>query len=430
MGMRLRNKLLEDASLLLGGNAINAGCQLATTLLLANALPAADWGAIAVIISYVLVTETLFATKNWQLVSSHAYAYLDKTPRRFGAHFSTFFTAELITNLLATLLALLLLPAAMYFMNLPPDYFLAGCIYSTSILFRFSGSAGAILRLSNKYLWQSTHAATLGIARLLGISSTLYISRDPAILLTCLAVIESIWHIGLTSAAWFILKRRGILATDLTRNIIKRLKNQNWTLVATSHFTNLVKVATRELDVLFVSAFSGPDAAGVIKVFKSILRSVLILSDPLANAAFPRFIAFQNQDNMIKNIRKLLRSMIIYGSVIATVALASLSTLIALLWPEYSDLPIPTENGYFLTYAAGIWISVTFFCLPSANLALKRYGYALKLNSVLAVVYLIGLLSLTQLYGAAGAGIAFAITQFFWAVAYLSSFRTLARSAN
>ncbi len=428
--MILRNKLLKDASLLLGGNVINAGCQLATTLLLANALPAADWGAIAVIISYVLVTETLFATKNWQLVSSHAYAYLDKTPRRFGAHFSTFFTAELITNLLATFFAVLLLPTAMYFMNLPPDYFLAGCIYSTSILFRFSGSAGAILRLSNKYLWQSTHAATLGIARLAGISSTLYVSQDPAILLTCLAVIESIWHIGLASAAWIILKQRGVLAADLTRNIVRRLKNQNWTLVATSHFTNLVKVATRELDVLFVSAFSGPDSAGVIKVLKSILRSVLILSDPLANAAFPRFIAFQNQDNIASNIRKLLRTLIVFGSAIATAALAAISIVIALFWAKFSNLPIPTESGYFLTYAMGIWIAVTFFCLPPANLALKRYSYALKLNCILAALYVTGLLSLIPLYGATGAGIAFAITQTAWAASYLSSFKTLARSAT
>jgi len=430
--MRLGNKLLEDAFLLLGGNVINAGCQLAVTLLLANSLPAESWGAIAVIISYVLILETLFATKNWQLVTSHAFAYIAKSPKRFCAHFSAFFATELITNVLATILALIALPIASELMNLPPTYFWAGVIYSFSILFRFSGSAGAILRLSNKFLWQSAYSSTLGIARLVCVAILLNtnIGKNPTILLGSLAAIESLWHIGLTSSAWIIIKRRGVLLSDLKRGIFRRLMHQDWKLVATSHSTNLVKVATRELDILVVSAFSGPDVAGVIKVFKSILRATLIVSDPLANAAFPHFIAFQNQTTPITKLWSLVKKLIAFGTIIATISLISIASLISILWQDYTKLPMPTQSGYFLTYAVGIWIAVAFFCLPPANLSLKRYGYALKLNALLAVIYITSLMALTPVYGAVGAGISFAIMQMIWAFAYLVSFDKLNRTAH
>ena len=420
-----RNHLLEDAFWLLGGNVINAGCQLVTTLLLASILPASSWGGIAVIISYALIMETLFSTKNWQLVSSHAYPHLDTTPKRFSAHFGALFTTELTSNLLATILALTLLPMAIAMMNLPDSWYLAGSIYSISILFRFSGSAGAILRLSNKYLWQSIHASSLGATRLLAVALVLPQTHSPTIILTCLAIIESIWHVGLTAAAIAILKQKGVEIRDLMRNPWKRLHHQDWKLVATSHCTNLSKVATRELDVLFVSAFSSPEIAGVVKVYKSILRALLILSDPLANPAFPRFINFQKSKDPLGKITKLLRKLILLGTTISTAALSVLTLLIYAFWEDYTPLPSPLGSGYFLGYAIGIWIAVGLFCFPPANLALKRYGFALRLNIGLAAAYLVALTCLTPLFGAAGAGWTFAVIQALWAIGYLVSFKQL-----
>ena len=427
MPIRFRNPLLEDAFLLLGGNVINAGCQLATTLLLASWLTAENWGGIAVIISYVLVLETLFSTKNWQLVSSHAFPYLERSPKRFSAHFGALFATELLSNLSATVLALSLLPIALGLMNLPDTFYIAASIYSLSILFRFSGSAGAILRQSHRYAWQSIHAGSLGAARLVGVAVTLTKSHDPAVILTCLAIIESIWHIGLSAAAAVTLKQKGVILRDVTQNTFRRLRHQNWKLVLTSHCTNLLKVVTRELDVLFISAFTTPEIAGVIKVYKSILRALLILSDPLANAAFPRFIKFQKAHNPIRKTTSLLRKLIAVGTIIATLSLGILSTMIYVFWSDYTTLPSPLGSGYFLGYAIGIWVAVACFSLPPANLSLKRYDFALKLNIFLAATYLIGLTCLTPLFGATGAGWTFAMTQTLWAIGYVVSFKRIAR---
>lgn len=402
---------------------MNACCQLATTFLLANTLPTTTWGAIAVIISYVLVMETLLSTKNWQLVSSHAFPFLDKSTRRFSAHFSAFAATEIISNAIATGLALALLPIAFFALNLPSEFLWAGSIYSLSILFRFSGSAGAILRLTNHFVWQSWHAGTLGLARLLAIGLVLTRTDSPTAILACLAAIESIWHLGLTASALFVLKKKGVTFHSLRRHITGRLKHQNWKLVATSHFTNLVKVAGREIDILVLSALTGPETAGIVKVYKSILRAILIVSDPLSNASFPRFIRLQGLENSLRETLVLVRTLTVSGAGLASLALTSLVVLIALFWEHYSDIPIPTANGYFQTYAAGIWVAVAFFCLPPANLALKRYGFALRLNCALTIIQLTFLLTLVPIYGATGAGIAFAVTQILWAASYILSLK-------
>ncbi|MEE3043718.1 MAG: hypothetical protein VX620_00560 [Pseudomonadota bacterium] len=430
MRLKIRNRLLEDAFLLLSGNSINAACQLATTLLLANTLSSTDWGTIAVIISFVQVIETLFAAKSWQLVSSHALAHLKHSPRRFSAHFSGYFCTEICSNAVATGIALMVLPLAFGLANLNETYISAGSIYALSILFRFSGSAGAILRQTGKYHWQSLHAATLGIARLTGFAITLSFSHDPAILLTCLFIIESIWHIGLTFLAGIVLAQHGIQLRSLIHNVARRLKHINIKLVVTSHCANLVKVTSREIDVIFVSAFSGPEIAGIIKVYKSVLRAMLILSDPLANAAFSRFINLQNEPEISAKIRLLILKLLAIGAAIATISLATLLSALFVFWNDYSQLPSPTESGYFLTYSVGIWIAVAGFCLPPANLALKRYSFALKLNCSVAFVYLASLVILSPLYGATGAGTAFAIANVIWGLSYILALGKISQNSD
>mgnify|MGYP000274205575 CR=1 FL=1 len=429
MEIKNHSKMLKDAALLLGGNGLNAACQLATTLLLANKLSPDTWGGIAVIISYTLLIETLAATKTWQLVSSHAFPSLDRSPKRFARKLSALFASEVTTNLLATILGILLLPIAIQLMNLPDSIYWCGIIYSISILFRCSGSAGAILRLLDRYLWQSIHAGSLGVTRIAAITLTLSFTESPLVILAVLATIESIWHIGLLIAAWLVLQNNGVRWNDLNRNIPRRLRRQNWRLIGTSHITTLIKVGSRELDVLFVSAFISPETAGIVKVYRSVLRSLLLLSDPLANAAFPRFIDLHSKHAPIEQLNFLLQKLIKTGLFIATFAAASLSTAVFLMWEKFLQTPSPLEDGYFATYAIGIWISVAFFCVAPANLSLGRYGFAMKLNIAAAIAYIVALFSLIPFLGTTGAGIAFLISQSIWAGCYYLSFFKLEKQS-
>ena len=425
MRLKLRNKLLEDAFLLFFGNGVNAACQLTTTILLASTLPSDIWGGIAVIMSYVLVIETLLATKTWQLVSSHAFIHLSHSPKRFSAHFSNLFTIELATNFIASIFAVLMLPLAIATMNLPESFYWSGLIYCLSVAFRFSGSAGALLRLFDKYHWQSLHAASLGLTRLGVILAIITRTESPAIILGAIATVESIWHIALTACAWPELSKRGVKWQDMSKNLRRRLRHQNWKLISTTHLTALLKTGSRELDVLLISAFITPETAGVVKVYRTVLRSLLLVSDPLANATLPRFIKLYAEHAPIETLTALIRKMLVIGACLATLGLATLSTIILLTWKGVTKIPYPLNDGYFITYAAGIWVAVTFFCLAPANLAIKRYDFALRISAAIAMVYIITIVVLTPVLGSSGAGLAFFLSQFIWASCYYISFRKL-----
>lgn len=416
-----RNETIKSAGVLFAGGAVNALSQLVITLLLAKELPPAIWGGIAVIISYTITIEALFATKSWQLTSSHAFRYLETSPRRFSAHFSVLFSTECATNALAATLALLLLPLAVRTLRLPDEFFVAGSLYAMSILFRFSGSAAAILRLMGKYHWQAIHSATLGASRLAVTSITLVTSPTATSILLALSIVESVWHIGLTILGWREIKNKHVTLHDLSKNIFRRMQNQNIKLLLISHLNNAIKNFTKDIDIIFISSIIGPEPAGQIKVYKSILRATFLVSDPLSNSYFATII---KRNNKSKTTRiQPLRNLIKIGLATSSTVVFFISATIYFAWPTEYSIPSPFSSGYFASYAIGIWIAITCFSLPVASLAMNRYAFALQVNTLVAFGYLAMLILFTAIWGPTGAGLAFAISRATWATFYLASLR-------
>jgi O-antigen/teichoic acid export membrane protein len=172
-----------------------------------------------------------------------------------------------------------------------------------------------------------------------------------------------------------------------------------------SHFavsTNLsasINLINKDGELLWVSLFRGPVEAGFYRTAMSIVNLVQMPVSPLPDTTYPEITREAARQNW-KNMRHVLRQgMLIAGgfTLVAAIFLAAFGRqVILLLYKNPGFLP---AYPALMIMLVGFLVANTFYWNRIALLTLGRPDFPTKVNFILAIVKLVGVLLLVPKYG-------------------------------
>lgn len=284
----LLRRLLGQAGVLLGGDVAAALLGLAAVLLAAGALGPELFGVLVLITSYATVVDRLVNFQSWQAVVRFGAGALPADHRRFREIIGFCFGLDLLTALVATILACSFAALFGQLFSWPDETVRLAQLYSLVLILHLSGTANGLLRL----LEQVRLLAVIGIvaqaARLA--ASLIVLATNPELwaFLLAWAAGDVVRNLALLAAAWHELHRAALVpgAADLRRSM-RSARDELLRFVLFTNLNSSVRMASRELDVPVVGALLGAESAGLYGLAKRMAAIPARLIDPLHLAIYP-----------------------------------------------------------------------------------------------------------------------------------------------
>jgi len=188
---------------------------------------------------------------------------------------------------------------------------------------------------------------------------------------------------------------------DWWRTPLSLLKPQRRELASFAFHTNLsssLSLVNKDSELLWVSLFQGGVQTGYYKLALSLANVVQIPISTLPQATYPELTRQTARENW-GNVRTVLRQ----GSYLAGSYTLPVSLLLAvfgypLIYILYTPDFLPAYPALLILLVGYLFANI-FYWRRNALLALGRADYPARLNLVLAVLKLIGILLLVPKYG-------------------------------
>ncbi|PEQ10750.1 hypothetical protein B2G71_20815 [Novosphingobium sp. PC22D] len=392
---------------LVSTNGLSGVLQFLALAIAARALEVPALGAIALIQAYVKVIDGLFNFQSVNVLTRFlAEAEHEDNRDRFCGLIKAGFLVDGATALLATLVALVLLPFAGPLAGISLDWFGPAAIYAAVILTRTFGVSEAVLRCFDQFwsigLRPSGQAVLLFIGSLVawtlgaGAQTFLYVWLGS----------EVVANLGFIGWSILVLRRRGytkLRHADAAGAIAR--SERFWPLLWQTNVTFGIRLLSQDADVLIAGGVLGPAAAGLLRAAKSVAAVVTQLGRPLQQVASAPISRLSAQGQTIEMIRYAAKIGLAAGAASALLGVAAIFLgafgLRLLFGPDFAEAA-PTL--VILLFAAAVLMSgVTQLPL---TIALGESGLFLR-----SIIYgtIVFYLVVALLLGALGiAGIALA----------------------
>ena len=184
-------RLLKNASIVVSGDSLGLGLQLAALSLTARVLGAEQLGVLVLINTYVLVVDRLVNFQSWQaLIKYGAECFRKNDKHEFRCLVRFGFTIDATTALLGTLLSALGLFIWAHKNAWDNQLAIGAVLYSVIILFRITGAPIAIIRLYDKFHYLSAQKVVQGLVKLVGVAIAAIIKADLQVFILIWALAE------------------------------------------------------------------------------------------------------------------------------------------------------------------------------------------------------------------------------------------------
>jgi O-antigen/teichoic acid export membrane protein len=185
---------------------------------------------------------------------------------------------------------------------------------------------------------------------------------------------------------------------------ISLLRDRSRELIRFAFSTNIsatINLVNKDGELLWVSALTGPTGAGYYKLALSLANLIQLPVSPLPQATYPelsREVAAKNWGNMRYILRQGSLMAMVYSITAGVFLLIFGRSLIAILYtPEY----LPAYPA-LLILMVGLLVANTFYWNRIALLSLGLADYPAKINSIAAVLKVIGIIIIVPVYGYLG----------------------------
>jgi len=400
-GNELVRRVVRNSSYLFSATGVSAALSMLQGILAARLLGVAGFGVLGTITTFTSVVNKFASFRMGELVIKYVGQFTENGDRqRAAAVFKAAALLEFIASFFAFSLIWLLAPlGARYFAKDPgvADWFVIyGLIVIANLI---SESSVGLLQIFDRF----QRMAALNVIQslvTLAIISFVYVTQGGflGILLAYLTG-KVIGALGLTAAALLEATRRWGWAW--WRTPLSLLRPQRRELAYFAISTNIsasLSLINKDSELLWVSYLRNPVETGYYKLALALANLVQLPISPLPQATYPelsREVARRNWGN----VRYVLRQ----GSILAggyTLA-ASLFLLFFGRWmirffyrPEY----LPAYPA-LLILLVGFLVANTFYWNRTALLAVGRPDFPTKVNLVLAVLKVAGVLLLVPRFG-------------------------------
>lgn len=398
----LMRRVLTNSSYLFSATGISAGISLVQSILTGRLLGVKGFGLLGVIFMFTSVVNKFVSFRMSELVIKYVGHYSEiGDQKRAAAVYKAAALGEMAASILAFALIWLLSPLAATY--LAKDASLANLfvVYGLIVLANLiAESSTGILQSFDRY----GRIATFNLVQSLVTLAILFVVflAHGDILQVLLAYLagKAASAIGLTIAALNEATQRWGRGWWKAPLSLLRPKARELTHFAVS--TNLsatFNLVNKDSELLWVSLFRGPLEAGFYKTALAITNLIQLPISPLPQATYPELAREVTRKNW-SNVRYILRQGSIWAgtfSLIVTILLALFGKQVILLL--YKDPGFLPAYPALLILMTGFLIANTFYWNRIALLALGLPDFPTKLNLVLAILKVIGVLLLVPRFG-------------------------------
>jgi O-antigen/teichoic acid export membrane protein len=400
-------KLARNFGYLFSSNMISAGLSMVQGIFSARMLGVPGFGTLGDITVFVTVINKITSFRMGELVIKYVGKFNEEeNPTLAAAVFKVAALTELFASIVAFGLVWLLAPVgALYFAkdaSLAPWFVTYGFIILANLV---AESSTGLLQFFDRFrrmagLTVLQSVVTLGLiilawwlkAGLLGV----------LLAYLCGKVISAV---GLSIAAQVEASRRW--GRDWWKVSLSLLKPHARELVKFAVSTNLsgsLSLITRDSGILWVSFFSSPTQAGYYKLGMALANYIQLPLAPMTQATYPemaRAVARRKWNDFRYLIRNGTR---LAGGYSLLVAFGLILFGKPLIQSLYTAAFLPTYAGLVILLV-GIVYGNTLYWSRSGLLSLGLADYATKVNFLVALVSITGLVSLLPRFGFIGSAL-------------------------
>lgn len=410
----LFRRVVKNSGYLFSGTGVSAALGMLQGILVARLLGVDGYGVIGVITLFTGVVNNLVSFRMGELVIKYVGEYTEASDeRQAAAVFKLAALVEMGASIVAFALLVLLAPLAARYLAKDASLTYLFVLYGLVVLANLiAESATGLLQIFDRFraiaaLGLVGNLVTLGLVALV-----YWLQGGLAGILLAYLIGKAAGALGLTLVA--LLESSQRWGRGWWQAPLQPLRPRLGEIARFAVSTNLsasVSLITKDSELLWVSLFRGPVETGYYRLALTLTNLVQMPISPLPQATYPEL-----SRQAARGEWREMRSLLLQGSrlaggytLAATIFLIFLGRpLIAWLYtPEF----LPAYPALVILLL-GYLVANTFYWRRSALLALGRADFPAKVNLILAVFKLAGILLLVPRYGYLAC--AALLTGFYW----------------
>jgi O-antigen/teichoic acid export membrane protein len=397
----LTRRILRNSGYLFSATGVSAAIGMLQGILVARLLGVNDYGVLGIITLFTSVINRLLSFRMGELVIKYVGQYHEQADgERAAAVFKVSALLEVAASGVAYTLLVVLAPLAASYLAKDASYTPMFTVYGIIILFNLiTESSTGLLQIFDKFQPISIFLVAQSLFTL-GLITIIYFREgDLLAILIAYMVGKAIGGIGISISALVNASREW--GSSWWRVPIRVLKPQARELAHFAINTNIsssISLVTKDSEILWVSLFRNPVEAGYYKLALALANISQLPVSPLPKATYPEF-SREVANNRWENIRLIMRQ----GSYLAGgySAIASVGLLILgrpLIRIVYGEEFLPAYPALLILLFGFLIANLLYWHRP-ALLALGRPDFPTKLNFILALVKVTGVLLLVPRFG-------------------------------
>jgi O-antigen/teichoic acid export membrane protein len=409
----LLRRLISNASLLLGGKAVNAVFGIGYLALAARGLSLETFGTLILIHTYTQAIGDITKFQSWQVVLSYGTpAWNDGRTGDFRRILRFTMRLDLYGALAGLGLALLGIPLAQYLFGWSAETTQLATFYVLSVVFFDVATSTGILRLFDRFDLAALQSSLGGFIKLLGTAAAFIYGWGLASYLVIWAVAEIIPCLVLIGMAVRELRRQGRIAA-LAETTGKQAPDwhpdrQVWGFVWSANLNTTLQLIITHFGTLAVGAMLGAPAAALYRIARQITEAITMPVKLLTPTIYPELARLVSRAAFSE-----MRRFMLQASLLAGVGAGALTGVLVVAGPWLLQT-VAGENftpayGVMVILALAAAIRLWSFPLEPMLISSGRAAAALQVRIVSSIVYMGLMYLLCSRMGLTGAGYALLI---------------------
>lgn len=286
-------KVLKNAGILLSGNMGANVFGLLSMAIFTHSQGAEIFGYYVLFLTFIEIIDRVFNFQTWQAFIKFATDFQVKNEDHNVMMLLKYsFLIDLVSLVVASLVAFGLSSYAMSFFNIPQEYYPLLLLMSLTILFKTTEISTGVFRLYDRFKVQAKIAVYSSAIKfaMFGVIAILTPSFEMFVYATVLAQFTTMMMKYFYSKS--VLNEHNItisaiLKEKVNMSLLKELKI--FSFIVYNNFDVAVRMVSRQLDTVILGKLYGAEIVGIYKIAKEVANLIAKLTDPVYQAIYPEF---------------------------------------------------------------------------------------------------------------------------------------------
>ena len=287
------NKVLKNAGTLLSGNIGANIFGLLSIAIFTHSQGAVIFGYYVLFLTFIEIIDRIFNFQTWQAFIKFATDFQVKNDHSNVMMLLKYsFLVDLVSLIVATLVAAGLSIYAMSFFDIPQKYYHLLLLMSLTILFKTTEISTGIFRLFDRFKVQAKIAVYSSATKFVMFGVIAIFTPSFKMFIYATVFTQFITMVMKYFYAKSVLNEHDIYIVEILKEkvnmpLLNELKI--FSFIVYNNFDIAVRMISRQLDIVILGKLYGVEIVGIYKIAKEASSLIAKLTDPVYQAIYPEF---------------------------------------------------------------------------------------------------------------------------------------------